>query len=105
MGRRHEQTFLQRRHSDSQQTHEKMLNITHHQGNWSIVLLFFYFLFFSTFIYIWDRERQSMNRGGAEREGDTESETGSRLRAISPDPDAGLELTDREMVTWLKSDA
>ena len=43
-----------------------------------------------------------MNGGGAEREGDTESETGSRLRAISPEPDAGLELTDREIVTWLK---
>ena len=35
--------------------------------------------FFSTFIYFWDRERQSMNRGGSEREGDTELETGSRL--------------------------
>ena len=46
-----------------------------------------------------------MNGGGAEREGDTESETGSRLRAISPEPDAGLELRDREIVTWLKSDA
>ena len=46
-----------------------------------------------------------MNGGGAEREGDTESETGSRLRAISPEPDAGLELTDLEIVTWLKSDA
>ena len=32
MGRRHEQTFLQRRHTDGQQTHKKMLNITHHQG-------------------------------------------------------------------------
>ena len=58
-----------------------------------------------TFIYFWDRERQSMNGGGAEREGDTESETGSRLRAVSPEPDAGLELTDHEIVTWLKSDA
>ena len=57
------------------------------------------------FIYFWDRERQSMNGGGAEREGDTESETGSRLRAISPEPDAGLELTGCEIVTWLKSDA
>ena len=46
-----------------------------------------------------------MNGGGAEREGYTESETGSRLRAISPEPDAGLELTDRGIVTWLKSDA
>ena len=60
------------------------------------------FNFFSTFIYFWDRERQSMNGGGSEREGDTESETGSRLRAISPEPDAGLELPDREIVTWLK---
>ena len=35
-----------------------------------------------------------MNGGGEEREGDTESEAGSRLWA-----DAGLELTDREIVT------
>ena len=41
-----------------------------------------------------------MNGGGAEREGDTESEAGPRLWAISPESDAGLELTDREMVTW-----
>ena len=40
-----------------------------------------------------------MNGGGAEREGDTESEAGSRLQAVSPEPDAGLELTDREIVT------
>ena len=46
-----------------------------------------------------------MNAGGSERQGDTESEAGSRLRAISPEPDAGLELPDREIVTWLKSDA
>ena len=40
-----------------------------------------------------------MSRGGAEREGDTESETGSRLRPVSTEPDAGLELTDCEIVT------
>ena len=40
-----------------------------------------------------------MSKGGAEREGDIESEAGSRLRAVSPEPDAGLELTDREIVT------
>ena len=40
-----------------------------------------------------------MNRGGAEREGDTESDAGSGLRAISTEPDVGLELTDREIVT------
>ena len=33
MGRRHEQTFLQKRHTDGQQTHGNMLNIIHHQGN------------------------------------------------------------------------
>ena len=43
-----------------------------------------------------------MNRGGAEREGGTESKAGSRLRAVSTEPDAGLELTDREIVTWAK---
>ena len=62
----------------------------------------FFILFFKIFfnVYFWDRERQSMNEGGAEREGDTESEAGSRLWAISPEPDAGLELMDREIVTW-----
>ena len=39
----------------------------------------FILFFFLTFIYFWDRERQSMNGGGAERKGDTELEIGSRL--------------------------
>ena len=38
--------------------------------------------------------RQSVSRGGAEREGDTESEAGSRLRIVSTEPDVGLELTN-----------
>ena len=33
MGQRTKQTFLQRRHTDCQQTHENMLNITHSQRN------------------------------------------------------------------------
>ena len=40
-----------------------------------------------------------MNRGGAEREGDTESEGGSRLRAVSTEPDAGLELVNQEIMS------
>ena len=40
-----------------------------------------------------------MNGGGAEREGDTESETGARLRAVGQEPDAGLELTNHKIVT------
>ena len=41
-----------------------------------------------------------MNGGGAEREGNTEWEAGAMLWAISPEPEAGLELTDPEIVTW-----
>ena len=37
--------------------------------------------------------------GEGQRKGDTESETGSRLRAVSTEPDAGLELMDRESMT------
>ena len=33
MGRGNEQTLLQRRYTDGQQAHEKMFNITNHQGN------------------------------------------------------------------------
>ena len=40
-----------------------------------------------------------MSGGGAERGGDTDSETGSRLRAVSTEPDAGLELVNLEIVT------
>ena len=40
-----------------------------------------------------------MNREGAEREGDTEFEASSRLRAVSTEPDSGLKLTDCEIMT------
>ena len=33
MSREYKKTFLQRRHTDGQQTYEKMLSITNHQGN------------------------------------------------------------------------
>ena len=38
-----------------------------------------------------------------EREGDTESESGSRLRAVSTEPDVGLELTNCEIMTWAEA--
>ena len=38
--------------------------------------------------------------GREESEGDTESEVGSRLRAVSTEPDAGLELMNHEIITW-----
>ena len=46
-------------------------------------------------MFIFERETETeceLGRGG-EREGDTESEGGSSLRAVSIEPDAGLELT------------
>ena len=58
------------------------------------------------FIYFWEREREkereNVSRGGAETEGDTESEAGPRLRAVSTGPHAGLELMSCEIVTWAK---
>ena len=50
-------------------------------------------------LFIFERQRDSMSRGGAEREGDAESEAGSRFRAVSTEPDAGLELTNCEIMT------
>ena len=50
-------------------------------------------------MFSFEGERQSASGGRAEREGDAESGAGSRLRAISTEPDAGLELTDREIMT------
>ena len=46
-----------------------------------------------------ERERECVSGGGAEREGDTESEAGCRLQAVGPEPEAGLELTSREIMT------
>ena len=41
-----------------------------------------------------DTHTQSVSRGGADREGDTESEAGSRLRAVSTEPNVGLKPTN-----------
>ena len=46
-----------------------------------------------------------MSRGGAEREGDTESKAGSRLWAVSTEPDAGFKPTNHEIMTWAKVNA
>ena len=46
------------------------------------------------------RQRETEHEWGeGQREGDTESKTGSRLRAVSTEPDVGLELTSREIMT------
>ena len=53
------------------------------------------------FIFEGEKERQSMS-GEGQREGDTESEAGSRLRAVSTEPYVGLELEEYEIMTWAK---
>ena len=56
-----------------------------------------FLLFFLMFI-IFEKETES-KQGRAEREGDRESEAGFRLRAVSTEPDGGLKLTNREIMT------
>ena len=66
-----------------------------------ILTLFIFKCLFYFILFLREREtdRQSMNRGGAEREGDTESEAGSRLPAVSTEPNVGLEPTNSEIMT------
>ena len=68
-------------------------------------LLVFFLIFknfFNVCLFLRERQRQSVSGGGAEREGDAESEAGSRLWAISTEPDAGLKLTNCEIMTPAK---
>ena len=63
-----------------------------------------FFKFFSVCLFLREREREGERQsevgegGRAEREGDTESEAGSRLRAVSTEPDVGLEPMNREIM-------
>ena len=50
-------------------------------------------------MFIFERDRQSTSGGGEDREGDTESEAGSRLRAVSTELDVGLEFKDHKIMT------
>ena len=58
-------------------------------------------------VYLWEtqtdreRERDRMGAGEEQRERHIESKAGSRLRAVSTEPDAGLELMNPETMTWM----
>ena len=43
--------------------------------------------------------RDRASEGGAERGADTEAEAGFRFRAVSTEPDTGLELMDCKIMT------
>ena len=53
----------------------------------------------SLFIFDKDRMWAWAGEGQKEREGDTESKAGSRLQAVSTEPDVGLKPMNREITT------
>ena len=55
--------------------------------------------FFYVFI-LFLRERDTVRVGEGQRETETESEVGSRLWAVSTEPNGGLTLTDCTIITW-----
>ena len=62
------------------------------QGKQKLFLCLIFFNFLNLFLR--QRERVCLSGRGSEREGDTESEASSRFRAISTEPDVGLELVN-----------
>ena len=60
---------------------------------WAVTV--FYFYFFNVYSFL--KETAGVREG--QREGGTESEAGSRLRAVSTEPDVGLEPTNCEIMT------
>ena len=53
--------------------------------------------FFNVYLFLRERERERQRE--RERERETESEAGSRLQAVSTEPDAGLKSTNHEIMT------
>ena len=51
------------------------------------------------FVFEREKERERESGGRAEREGDTESEAGSRFPAVSTEPNMRLKPTNREIMT------
>ena len=64
---------------------------------WGSSLFFFSLLMFYLFLRM--RETEHERGRGREIERDTESETGSRLQAVSTEPNTGLEPTNCEVMT------
>ena len=66
----------------------------------NVILIFFLIFKKCFYLFLKERERQSMSgKRGRKREGDTESEAGSRFCTVSTEPDGGLELPNREIMT------
>ena len=72
---------------------ERGLETVRNRGTWLAQLVKHPTLFS---IYFWERE------SARTREGDTESKAGSRLWAVSTEPDTGLESTNHKIMTEVK---
>ena len=72
-----------------QKLHERYMLIKH-----QVIFLNFFLLH----LFIFERAQV----GEEQRENETESEAGSRLWTVSTEPLVGLELTNREIMTWAK---
>ena len=59
-----------------------------------------FFFNFLMFIYFWERKRDRVRVREGQRERERESEAGSRLWAVSTEPNEGLELTNCEIMAW-----
>ena len=56
--------------------------------------------FFFNFYLLWETDAEYERGSRRERERDTESKAGSRLQAVSTEPEAGLELPNCDIMTW-----
>ena len=74
--------------------------IVFHSG--CIIVHSFFSIFKNFFKCLFLRERERVHGGGAEREREAER-IPTRLHAVSPAPDAGLEPTNGEIMTWVET--
>ena len=63
---------------------------------------FFKCFFFNVYLFLRDRERQRMSRGGAERGGRGETQNPKRAPGSELSAHAGLKSTSREIMTLAK---
>ena len=52
------------------------------------------------YLFIFERERERERAWAGEGQRETESEAGSQLWAVSTEPNWGIKLTNREIMTW-----
>ena len=75
---------------------------TDHQCGWrqkQSAYWSFFFFFFNVCLFLRERKRECEQGRGREREGDTELEVGFRALSVLTEPDTGVKLRNREIMT------